>query len=103
MNIANTNAFLSGAIWICCWIAGLFFLRFWRTSRDRFFVFLTIAFGLLGFQWLSVGLFIWETNVRHEPFVLRVLAFLIILLGIVDKNRRASARSVREMGAEGGD
>jgi hypothetical protein len=95
VNIANVNAFLCGAIWICCWVAALFFLRFWRASRDRFFVFLTVAFGLLGLQWLSVGLFTWDTNSRHEPFILRVLAFVIILLGIVDKNRRAAVTSVR--------
>lgn len=90
MNVANVTTFLHGATWICCWIASVFFLRFWSASRDRFFVFLAVAFALFGLQWLSVELVYWESHSRVEPFVLRLIAFVLILLGIVDKNRRAA-------------
>lgn len=82
--------FLHGALWISCWAVAVFFLRFWRASRDRLFAFFAVAFALLGFQWLSIGLLTWEAESRHEPFVLRLLAFLVILLGVIDKNRRVS-------------
>ena len=49
---AGTNHLYWGALAMACWVAGLFFLRFWRLSRDRLFVFFVLAFWLLT-RWVS--------------------------------------------------
>ena len=41
-------AFLSGAVVMGFWLAGLFFLRFWRRTRDELFLAFTLSFWLLG-------------------------------------------------------
>lgn len=90
MNVEPVNTFLYGALWMTSWTASVFFLRFWKISRDRLFGFMTAAFALLGLQWFLFGLFTWDTASRHEPYILRLGAFVLILLGIIDKNRRAT-------------
>ena len=81
------NHFLSGMIVIGYLVAGVFFLRFWRDTRDRLFVMFGTAFFILAIQ--RVGLEIWhDVPERTTPwYFVRLLAFLIILLAIVDKNR----------------
>jgi len=80
--------FLLGAMATLCWIAMLFFLRFWRMTSDRLFAMFAAAFFLLGLTRLGLAL-------SHEPseqesylYWIRLVAFLIILAAIVDKNRR---------------
>jgi hypothetical protein len=80
--------FLWGALTIACWVAGLFFLRFWRQSRDRFFAYFAVAFWVLALNWIGL-LFIDPTNeARLYVFVIRLFAFIVIIAGIVDKNRQ---------------
>jgi hypothetical protein len=76
------------ALATCAWVAGLFFLRFWRDSRDRLFLFFCFAFWVLALHWL--GLFVVRPGEesRHYLYVLRLVAFVLIAVGIVDKNRR---------------
>lgn len=84
-------SFLSGAATMGFVVAAVFFLRFWRRTRDRFFVAFAAAFLLLALnqalaQWLGDA----DERVMYT-YLLRVLAFVIILAAIVDKNtgRRA--------------
>lgn len=68
-------------------VAGLFFLKFWSRSRDGLFLFFAVAFGILAGQRLGLAL----TNETFEHklwfYVARLLAFLLILGGILYKNR----------------
>ncbi len=70
-------------------IGALFFFRFWRESRDRLFLMFGIAFAVLGIQQLAYGL----TNEASESpallFLIRFIAFVIILAAILDKNLKA--------------
>jgi len=66
----------------------LFFVRFWRVTGDRLFALFAAAFFLLGLTRLGL-------SISHEPsesetylYWMRLVAFLIILVAIVDKNRR---------------
>jgi len=79
---------MMGAIAMACFVVGLFFLRFWRQTRDRFFLFFCISFWVDGINRLSYGLNM--TADEHEPilYLVRFLAFLLILVAIVDKNRK---------------
>jgi hypothetical protein len=78
--------FLLGLIVMGCLVAGLFFLRFWRKTRDRLFAVFAAAFWLLALNWTLVVLVSGE-EVRPALYAIRLLAFVLILLGIADKNR----------------
>lgn len=85
------NQFLRGALVMGCFVAGLFFLRFYRQSRDRIFVFFVAAFWLLAAHWIGLAVVNPAAETRHYLFVVRLLAFVALLVGILDKNRRSRA------------
>ena len=83
------NEFLSGMAAALCLVAGLFFLRFWRKTRDRFFAFFAASFWLMAVHRL-VNVLLRDTN-EHlvAVYSIRLVAFVLILVAIVDKNRAA--------------
>ena len=94
MNQVMLNQFVLGAIVMACGVAGLFFLRFYRKTRDRLFAIFAIAFWVLGLNWLALA-FTAQDEIRTALYVVRLLAFLMILFGILMKNRstRRSGRA----------
>jgi hypothetical protein len=80
------NGLLLGALVTTCAVSGVFFLRFWRKTRDRLFAIFAIAFWLLGLNWLMLA-FISADEVQSAIYIIRLLAFILILAGIIDKNR----------------
>lgn len=66
----------------------LFFLRFWTKSKDRLFLMFSGAFALLAVQRLSIALT--REIMEHQAplYLLRLTAFIVIIVAIVDKNRR---------------
>lgn len=79
---------LMGAITMASWTAALFFLRFWRKSGDRLFLSFAAAFALLGLTRLALT-FVQQASESHTYlYLIRLLAFVLILVAIVDKNRR---------------
>ena len=84
--------FASGAIVMGYAVAGLFFLRFWRDTRDRLFAVFAVAFWLFGLQRLLLSLVDVEAENEAVFYLLRLLGFLLIIWAVVDKNRgRVSA------------
>jgi len=83
--------FMHGAVVLACGVIGLFFLRYWRRMRDRFFLYFVAAFWILGMNWGALAL-----TRANEPttilYTVRLLAFVVILAGIWDKNRSSSRR-----------
>lgn len=82
------KVFLSGATVMASLACALFFLRFWRQSRDRLFAFFALAFAALTANWLLVALFNIPDEARHYLYLLRLVAFLLIIFAIWDKNRK---------------
>ncbi len=82
------NSFLQGAAAMGCVVAGLFFIRYSRNTHDRFFLFFVAAFWAFALNW--VGLAVAQPSVEstHWFYLLRLAAFLLLIAGIVDKNRR---------------
>ena len=78
--------FMLGALVMGCTVAGLFFLRFWRKTRDRLFAIFAAAFWLLGLNWLLLAT-IGRDEINTWLYAIRLLAFVLILLAIIDKNR----------------
>jgi peptidoglycan/LPS O-acetylase OafA/YrhL len=80
------SEFVWGLITMGYLIAGLFFLRFWVRTRDGLFAAFSAAFWLLA---LNQGLVAISGVPREEQtwfYLLRLVAFLIIIAAVVAKN-----------------
>ena len=79
--------FTTGAISLACLVAALFFLRFWRTTRDPFFVYFALSFAL---EAISRGALAFLQVGEENPvfYGLRVIAYGLIIVAIWQKNRR---------------
>lgn len=85
---------VSGAIVMGYVVAGLFFLRYWRDTRDRLFLVFVVAFWMLGLQRALLNLIDVAAEDQAVFYLLRLAAFLLILWAVVDKNLvRRGARS----------
>ena len=82
--------FLSGAIMLASIVISMFFWRFRKTSGDRLFGFFAIAFLLLGLE--RVGAEFNSANPRSLLYLIRLMAFVLILYAILDKNRAEKKR-----------
>lgn len=82
--------FIAGLLVMGYAVAALFFARFYRVSGDRLFLFFASGFLLLAVQRTSLAVMV-ARNLEASTtllYVLRLAAFLLILAGILDKNRR---------------
>jgi hypothetical protein len=80
------DALLAGAIAMACALAGLVFLRFWKSSRDAFFLYFAASFWLQGAQWIHSGLALGASESSPYSYLLRLLAFSLIVFAILRKN-----------------
>jgi hypothetical protein len=78
--------YVSGAITMGQLIAGLFFLRFWTRTRDGLFLAFAAAFWLLAMNQGIIALAGIPREEQSWVYVLRLAAFLLIILAIVSKN-----------------
>jgi hypothetical protein len=80
--------FLGGAIVMGFAVATLLFLKFWHRTREGLFLAFAGSFLLLGVTQtlLSLGDFVDEQ--RSWLYLLRLAAFLLILLALFLQNRR---------------
>lgn len=85
----SLNYFLQGAAAMACTVAGLFFLRYWRTTRDRFFLYFLAGFFAFALNWVGLAAIQPTHESTHWFYLLRLAAFVLIIAAIVDKNRRA--------------
>jgi hypothetical protein len=69
-------------------VAGLFFLRFWRRTGDGLFIAFGLAFSLLGIHQALLAFSSAPVNERSGLFMIRLLAFLLIIVSILLKIRR---------------
>jgi len=82
------NDFLSGAMAMGCGVAALFFLRFWRKTSDRLFLLFAVSFSLMALNRILMGVVRLPEQGYPYVYVVRLVANLMIIYGIVDKNRR---------------
>jgi hypothetical protein len=74
---------------------GLFFLRFWRVSGDPFFLWFASAFGLLAVQWMALVGINPSAETRPYYYLLRLLAFLFIIVAALQKTRQVERHATR--------
>jgi hypothetical protein len=89
MTPTTLTLFLSGAITLGFLVAALFFLRFWKRTRDSLFIAFAAAFALLALNQALLVLTDIPVEERSWLYLLRLSAFAIILASIWRKNRRA--------------
>jgi hypothetical protein len=82
------HPFLNGVSACGSLIAGVLFLKFWRESRERLFVWFALAFWMFAVNWGAISLLQPADEARYLYFVPRLMGFLLILAAIIDKNRR---------------
>lgn len=84
------EAFLLGVIATSSLAAGVFFLRFWRDTRDFLFLSFGVAFIIEGLNRCAL-LFVNQANEGATwVYLIRLFAFLLILIGIINKNRSST-------------
>ena len=81
---------LLGAVMMASAIAALFFLKFWRQTRDRFFLLFAAAFALDAVARLMLGLLPYSTEQEPLFYTPRLVMFGLIILAIAEKNRRGA-------------
>lgn len=69
-------------------VAGLFFMRFWRDSRDSLFGFFSAAFYLLAVSWAMLALIDPAAETQAYVYAIRLVAFGLLIVGMINKNRR---------------
>jgi len=82
--------FLGGAVAMGFAVAALFFLKFWRRTREGLFLAFAASFLLLATTQALLTLSGVPTEERSWLYLLRLLAFLLLLAAMAWQNRRGS-------------
>lgn len=77
---------LTGAICMGSLVITLFFLRFWRNSGDRFFLYFALSFFIEGLHRLYSALSAAGAEDAPLHYLIRLLAYGLILWAILEKN-----------------
>jgi len=85
------SEFLSGAIMMGCLVSGLFFLRFWKETRDRFFAIFAASFWVLALERFVLQMVDNGDDFKGYVYLMRLVAFALILAAIAEKNRKKTA------------
>jgi hypothetical protein len=81
--------FIMGANALGFLVAALFFLRFWRRTRDLLFAAFSVAFFLMATNQALVALSGIPREEQAAIYLLRLAAFSLLIVAIVGKNLRA--------------
>lgn len=84
------SALISGAMAMAYAVSALFFLRFYKDTADRLFLIFAVAFGMLGVQRTLLTVLAGRPDAHLALYVVRLLAFVLIIAAIVDKNRAST-------------
>ena len=82
------DGFLIGVIATASLAAGLFFLKFWRNTRDSFFLAFGASFIVEGLNRSAVLLVDRPNEGSPWTYLVRLLSMLLILAAILRKNFR---------------
>lgn len=82
----RVDAFLVGVIATSSLVAAVFFLKFWRRTRDSLFLSFGIAFLVEGINRIVTLHYSHPNEGSPWQYLVRLFAFLVILLAILHKN-----------------
>ncbi|HEX2604320.1 MAG TPA: DUF5985 family protein [Oxalicibacterium sp.] len=84
------NYLLTGAIGMASLIAALFFLRFWKTTRDSFFLYFAISFLIQGINRFFLVQGADASDDTPIGYLFRLIAYMLIVIAVIEKNRSSS-------------
>jgi hypothetical protein len=84
--------FFVGALAMSSVVAAFLFWRFWRLNHDRLFALFAASFAAMAIHWIGLAIVDPAREGRHLIYLVRLLAFVLIILAIFDKNRRDGSR-----------
>ena len=67
-------------------VAGTYFLRFWKETRDQLFLMFALSFWILSFLRIALALPPATAESTTYLYFVRLLAYLLILVAILRKN-----------------
>lgn len=81
-------AFVSGAVAMGSLVIAMFFWRSWLKTHDRLFSWFAVSFSLMALERFLIDAN--HVDERSTPWIylIRLAAFALIAIAIVDKNRR---------------
>jgi uncharacterized membrane protein HdeD (DUF308 family) len=85
------NTYLLSAMSMGFFVAALFWIKYWRATRDALFLFFAVAFALEGASRAFFALDASPTEGSPVFYLARLVAYLLILGAIVSKNVKRSA------------
>ena len=91
-DVTQLNELLLGAIAALSAVAGLFFWRYWRSSRDRFFLLFALSFWIEAANRVHIALTHGWAEDAPVNYLVRLVSFGLILLAIWRKNREREGR-----------
>jgi hypothetical protein len=84
---------LSGAIMMGSWVAGAFFFRFWKKTRDPLFYLFGISFWMMAAERIAIAFLADVTGEKHSYiYLIRLASFVLILVAIANKSRTEKLR-----------
>ena len=86
------NYLLLGAIALGTATIGVFFLRFWRDGRDRFFLLFGLSFLVEAVNRGVIALSAHPNEGSPVLYLVRLVAYLLIIAAVWEKNRSWRAR-----------
>lgn len=91
----NLATFFTGITCATFFFAGVFFLKFWRASRDPFFRYFCIACWLLSIE--RIVTLQYSPALPNQPaempgvtfYLFRLSAFVLIFVAVLQKNKKS--------------
>jgi hypothetical protein len=90
MNPAGLNEFISGALALGYFVIALYLYSFWKQQRIGLLAFFGVAFVLLSIERVVLLLISGHTEAVPFAYIIRLVAFVLIIAGIIVQNRRSS-------------
>ena len=83
--------FVSGGTAVAAFVIALYFIRYWRHTRDPLVFMFSAGFLTFAISRLILAFLDEDDEGRVFIYGLRLVAFILILVAIIDKNRGLSA------------
>jgi hypothetical protein len=90
MDILVVKGMLLGGFTVGSVVAALFFLRFWKKTSDRLFLYFAFAFFILAINRMLMAIDAVSSDEDPVIYLMRLVAYGLIIFAIMDKNRKKS-------------
>jgi len=85
--MSPVHGMLQGALAMGTFVIAVIFLRYWRDGGDRFFLYFALSFFVQAVNRVALALSASPQEGTPWQYGVRLLAYLLILVAIIDKNR----------------